>query len=129
MTDRQLISSGAPWESQVGYSRAVRVGNHIFVAGTTGIGEDGRVVPGGAYVQTMRIFAIVADALRKAGATMDDVVRTRMYVTDMAQWPEIGRAHGDAFRNIRPAATLVGVTALVDPEMIVEIEVDAVVDD
>jgi enamine deaminase RidA (YjgF/YER057c/UK114 family) len=125
---RQLISSGGPWEEAVGYSRAVRVGNLVFVAGTTAAQADGTVFGGDdAYLQAKRCFEIIGNALAAAGAEMADVVRTRMYVTDISRWEEIGRAHGEVFRDTRPAATMVQVAGLIAPGMLVEIEADAVV--
>jgi enamine deaminase RidA (YjgF/YER057c/UK114 family) len=124
--ERLRISSNAQWESVVGYSRAVRVGPHIYVAGTTGIDESGNVVSG-AQAQATRAFQIIEQALNKAGASLRDVVRTRIFVTDITQWESIGRVHGEIFRDIRPAATVVEVKQLVKPEMLVEIEADAFV--
>lgn len=126
MSDRKNISSGAPWESIVGYSRAVRIGNHVWVAGTTATADDGRVVGvGDAAAQTHYILQKIDRALREAGSSLRDVVRTRSFVTDISQWEAIGRVHGQYFGDIRPAATMVEVSKLIDPDHLVEIEVDA----
>ncbi|WP_139491729.1 RidA family protein [Brevibacillus dissolubilis] len=128
MGERIRISTGSPWEPVVGYSRAIRVGNRVEVAGTTAM-KDGEVVGvGDAYAQTVQILTTIKEALERAGARLEDVVRTRMYVTDISKWEEIGRAHGEFFREIRPVATMVEVKALIDPELLVEIEAEAVVD-
>jgi len=127
---RQNISSGAIWEDIVGYSRAVRVGNHVYVAGTTATDAKGNIISeGDAYEQTAHILKKIAAVLDHAGASLSHVVRTRMFVTDISKWEDVGRAHGDVFQDIRPAATMVEVKGLVDPKMLVEIEVEAVIDD
>jgi enamine deaminase RidA (YjgF/YER057c/UK114 family) len=125
---RTLISSGAPWEATVGYSRAVRVGNMVFVAGTTAVDGDTVIAPGNAYEQTKYALAKIGKALHEAGADFQHVVRTRMYVTNIADWEEVGRAHGEVFGDIRPAATMVEVKGLINKDLVVEIEVDAVIE-
>lgn len=126
MSDRKNISSGAPWESIVGYSRAVRIGNHVWVAGTTATADDGSIVGvGDAAAQTHYVLQKIDRALREAGGSLRDVVRTRSFVTDISQWEAIGRVHGQYFGDIRPAATMVEVSKLIDPDHLVEIEVDA----
>lgn len=127
---RHVFGSATQWESVVGYSRAVRVGAHVMVSGTTATGTDGTIVgKGDPYIQTQQALANIGAALARAGAGFRHVVRTRMFVTDISQWQEIGRAHGEIFRDIRPVTSMVEVRALIDPEMLVEIEADAIIHD
>lgn len=129
MSTRKNIHSGAPWESVAGYCRAVRVGPHISVSGTAPVGEDGEVVaPGDAYLQARRCIEIIRHALFEAGADLHHVVRTRMFVTDISQWEEIAKAHQEAFADVHPATSMVEVSKLIDPAMLVEIEADAYID-
>ena len=127
MAKRINIASGAKWEDLVGYSRVVRIGNTVEVSGTVSV-KDGKIFgPRDPYLQTKRIIEIISETLKKAGANLQDIIRTRMYVTDISKWEEVGRAHGEAFDNIRPATSMVEVNSLIDQEFIVEIEATAII--
>jgi enamine deaminase RidA (YjgF/YER057c/UK114 family) len=128
MAERKNYSTGAKWESIVGYSRAVRIGQVIEVSGTCAVGDDGQpYAPGEAYLQTKKILEIITNAIEKLEGTLDDVIRTRIFVTDIKDWQEIGRAHGEYFGSIRPVTTMVEVSRLISPEYVVEIEATAII--
>lgn len=125
--ERINISTGAPWEDKVGYSRAVRIGNIIEVSGTVALKDGELIGKDNAYLQTQRILEIIEEVMEQAGASLKDVVRTRIFVTDISQWEEIGRAHGEVFRDIKPATSMIEVSQLIDPDYLLEIEASAVV--
>lgn len=128
--ERKRVSSGSPWEEPIGFCRALRVGNQIVVAGTAPVAPDGTTAaPGDAYGQAVRCFEIIKNAIEQLGGSLDDVVRTRMYVTDLSHAEAVGRAHGEFFRSVRPVATMVGASGLVRDDFLVEIEADCIVDD
>jgi enamine deaminase RidA (YjgF/YER057c/UK114 family) len=127
MMARQNVSTGGPWEGKIGYSRAVRAGQSVSVSGSTAMTPSGLIGKGDPYAQTIQTFKTIETALKQAGASLNDVVRTRIYMTNIDQWQEVGRAHGEIFGNIRPATTMVEVKRLIDPDMLVEIEADAII--